>query len=252
LLHKRTGITLLTTQDLLETGIALFHRSCCQNFEFLLMTDSPETPVISQSVETSPKYSLWQMVLYALKLGSIGFGGPVALIGYMHRDLVEEKQWISEAEYSEGMTVAQVAPGPLAAQLAIYLGYVHYGVLGASLVGIAFVFPSFFMVLGLSWAYTLYGGLSWMQAVFYGVGACVMGIITLSSYKLTRKMVKGRLLWIIYIITVAVTVIKESEEVLLVLAAGILVWLVQSPPPWLRRTKTLSIGISPLLLLSQT
>ena len=215
------------------------------------MTDSSEPQVISNSDETAPKYSLWQMVLYALKLGLIGFGGPVALIGYMHRDLVEEKKWISEAEYSEGMTVAQVAPGPLAAQLAIYLGYVHYGVLGASLVGSAFVLPSFFMVIGLSWAYTLYGGLNWMQAVFYGVGACVIGIIALSSYKLTRKMVKGRLLWVIYLVTVAVTVIKESEEVLLILAAGILVWLVQSPPPWLRRTQTLSIGVSPLWLLAQ-
>lgn len=79
-------------------------------------------------------YALWQMVLYALKLGSIGFGGPIALVGYMHRDLVEDRKWISESEYSEGMTLAQVAPGPLAAQLAIYLGYVHYRLLGASLV----------------------------------------------------------------------------------------------------------------------
>jgi chromate transporter len=163
-----------------------------------------------------------------------------------------DKQWISETEYSEGMTLAQVAPGPLAAQLAIYLGYVHYGILGATLVGIAFVLPSFLMVLGLSWAYTRYGGLSWMQSVFYGVGACVIGIITLSSYKLTRKMVKGRLLWLIYLITVAVTVIKESEEVLLILAAGILVWLVRSPPQWLHRNRTLGIDVSLLLFLAQT
>lgn len=212
------------------------------------MTDSPETPVISSSGETAPKYSLWQMVLYALKLGSIGFGGPVALVGYMHRDLVEEKQWISEAQYNEGMMVAQVAPGPLAAQLAIYLGYVHYGILGASLVGIVFVLPSFLMVVGLGWAYTLYGGLNWMQAVFYGVGACVIGIIALSSYKLTRKLVKGRLLWIVFVITAAVTVIKEEEDVWLILGAGVLVWLVQSPPKWFGRNKTLSIGLNPLLV----
>lgn len=212
------------------------------------MTDSPKTPVISNSGETAPKYSLWQMVLYALKLGSIGFGGPVALVGYMHRDLVEEKQWISEAQYSEGMMVAQVAPGPLAAQLAIYLGYVHYGVLGATLVGIVFVLPSFLMVVGLGWAYTLYGGLNWMQALFYGVGACVIGIIALSSYKLTRKLVKGRLLWIIFVITAAVTVIKEEEDVWLILGAGVLVWLVQSPPKWFGRNKTLSIGLNPLLV----
>src|ERR687897_286401 len=105
----------------------------------------------------------------------------------MHRDLVEQRKWISEAEYKEGLTLAQLMPGPLAAQLAIYLGYVHYGVLGATLVGLAFVLPSFLMVLALGWAYVLYGGLSWMQAVFYGVGAAVIGIIALSAYKLTVR-----------------------------------------------------------------
>lgn len=212
------------------------------------MIDSSESQMTSNSEPSSPKYSLWQMVLYALKLGSIGFGGPIALVGYMHRDLVEEKQWISEAEYSEGMTVAQVAPGPLAAQLAIYLGYVHYGILGASLVGIVFVLPSFLIVVGLGWAYTLYGGLNWMQAVFYGVSACVIGIIALSSYKLTHKLVKGRLLWIIFVVTAAVTVIKEEEDVWLILGAGVLVWLLQAPPNWFSRGKTFSIGLNPLLV----
>src|SRR3954463_13702009 len=121
-----------------------------------------------------PPYSLAQITSYFLRLGSLGFGGPVALVGYMHRDLVEGRQWITESEYKEGLTLAQIMPGPLAAQLAIYLGYVHYGVLGATLAGVAFVVPSFFMVLALGWAYVLYGGLSWMQAVFYGVGACVI------------------------------------------------------------------------------
>src|SRR6185312_13645204 len=118
-------------------------------------------------------YTLRQLILYFMKLGTIGFGGPVALVGYMHRDLVEQRKWISEAEYKEGLTLAQLMPGPLAAQLAIYLGYVHYGVLGATLVGVAFVLPSFVMVLALGWAYVGYGGLPWMQAVFYGVGASV-------------------------------------------------------------------------------
>src|SRR5580765_4777161 len=131
-------------------------------------------------------YSLWQMTAYALRLGALGFGGPVALVGYMHRDLVERRGWISEADYKEGLTLAQLMPGPLAAQLAIYLGYVHYGVLGATLVGVAFVLPSFLMVVALGWAYATYGGLPWMQSVFYGVGASVIGIITISAYKLTR------------------------------------------------------------------
>src|SRR5436853_5406288 len=97
------------------------------------------------------------MVHYATKLGAIGFGGPVALVGYMHRDLVESRKWISESDYKEGLTLAQLMPGPLAAQLAIYLGYVHYGVLGATLGGVAFVLPSFLMVIALGAAYVAYG-----------------------------------------------------------------------------------------------
>src|ERR1700746_3127834 len=145
-----------------------------------------------------PRYTLWQLALYGLRLGTIGFGGPVALVGYMHRDLVERRQWITEADYKEGLTLAQLMPGPLAAQLAIYLGYVHYGVTGATLAGVAFVLPSFLMVLALGWAYMAYGGLTWMQAVFYGVGASVIGIIALSAYKLTTKSIgKDKLLWAI-------------------------------------------------------
>src|SRR4051812_22912820 len=138
-----------------------------------------------------PSYTLWQMVLYMLGLGALGFGGPVALVGYMHRDLVEGRKWIAEADYKEGLALAQLAPGPLAAQLGIYMGYVHYRILGATLAGLAFVMPSFLMVVALGWAYVRYGGLSWMQAVFYGVGAAVIGIIPMSAKKLTMKNIWG-------------------------------------------------------------
>ena len=132
-------------------------------------------------------YSITDLSFYFLKLGTIGFGGPPALVSYMHRDLVEEKKWISESDYKEGLALAQLAPGPLAAQLAIYIGYVDYKILGATLAGVAFIIPSFIMVLALSYAYVLYGGLSWMQAVFYGIGAAVIGIIAIGTYKLTKK-----------------------------------------------------------------
>ncbi len=182
-----------------------------------------------------PTYSLTQLTMYVLKLGAVGFGGPVALVGYMHRDLVEQRKWISEAEYKEGLTLAQLMPGPLAAQLAIYLGYVHYGILGATLVGVAFVVPSFLMVVALGRAYLAFGGLAWMQAVFYGVGACVIGIITNSAYKLTLKSLgKDRLLWLIYLVSIAATIITENESILLFLGAGFLVWLVRTPPRFLR------------------
>ncbi len=180
---------------------------------------------------TKPSYSLKQLVLYALKLGAVGFGGPVALVGYMFRDLVEKRKWISEPDYKEGLTLAQLAPGPLAAQLAIYLGYIDYHILGATLVGIAFVLPSFLMVVVLGWAYKVYGGLAWMQAVFYGVGASVIGIIAFSAYKLTVKTIgKKKLLWAIYLLLAAWTAMTESENIYLILAAGMIVWLVENPP----------------------
>ena len=129
-------------------------------------------------------------------LGTLGFGGPVALVGAMRRDLVEERGWLSDAEYREGLALAQMAPGPLAAQLAIYIGYVHGGALGAVVIGFAFVLPSLVMVLLLGWAYTVFGGLSWVQAVFYGVGAAVIGLIPNRGYGLVRKTLgTDRLLW---------------------------------------------------------
>ncbi|WP_066739599.1 chromate transporter [Cupriavidus sp. D384] len=194
--------------------------------------DTTPTDEVGQD---GPRYSLWQLVFYMLRLGTLGFGGPVALAGYMHRDLVERMQWITDADYKEGIALAQLAPGPMAAQLAIYLGYVHYRIAGATLVGIAFVLPSFLMVLALGWAYTRFGGLTWMQSVFYGVGAAVIGIITLSAYKLTNKSVgRDPLLWGIYLVLAAVTVITESEIAWLFVAAGVLAWFWRAPPKWLR------------------
>lgn len=195
-------------------------------------------------------YSLRQIVLYFLKLGTIGFGGPVALTGYMYRDLVENRGWISEADYKDGLALAQLAPGPLAAQLAIYLGYVHYRILGATFVGLAFVLPSFLMVVALGWAYTTFGGLAWMQAVFYAVGASVIGIIAFSAYKLTNKTVgKDKLLWGIYAVAAVTTVITETESVFLFLAAGVLYWLVKAPPRWLRNGAMKSLAPLPLFSL---
>src|SRR6478736_2850924 len=194
-----------------------------------MTADATAIPIPTQAA--APPYSLWQLTAYALGLGTWGFGGPVALVGYMHRDLDERRRWISESEYKEGLTLAQIMPGPLAAQLAIYLGYVHYGVTGATVVGIAFVLPSFLMVVALGAAYVAYGGLTWMQAVFYGVGAAVIGIIALSAYKLTTRSIgKDKLLWVIFAVAAAFTIATEAESVWVFLVAGVLVWLVRAPP----------------------
>ena len=205
-----------------------------------------------QLIKEKPNYSLVEVTKYFLKLGTWGFGGPVALVGYMQRDLVEQRGWLTEEEYKEGLALAQLAPGPLAAQLGIYIGFVHYGLLGATLTGLAFVLPSFIMVVLLGMAYQLYGGLAWMQAVFYGVGAAVIGIIAMSAYKLTIKSIskfelaaiKSKwLLWLFYIVGIVITVITEREEVLLFLGCGILYMLIKAPPHWIKRPSTLPAGI---------
>jgi chromate transporter len=200
------------------------------------------------TAEQTP-YSLKDLVLYFFKLGTIGFGGPVALAGYMHRDLVEDRKWVTEEEYKDGLALAQLAPGPLAAQLGIYLGYVHYKVIGATLAGLAFVLPSFVMVIALGIAYKLFGGLPWMQAIFYGVGAAVVGIITISSYKLTEKSIskinvnaiKQRwVLWLFFIVALIITVATEREEVLLFIAAGLLYMFLKAPPNWAKKSSVMN------------
>jgi chromate transporter len=198
---------------------------------------------MEQNLNPVPVYSLRQLTGYFFRLGYSGFGGPVALVGYMHRDLVEQKKWISEEDYKEGLALAQLAPGPLAAQLGIYIGFVHYRVLGATLAGLAFIIPSFLMVVGLGIAYKMYRGLPWMQAIFYGVGAAVIGIILLSSYKLTIKSVSKLkvkaiqhvwLLWIFYLMGLIITMLTQSEEVLLFIIAGLLYMLWKAPPKKLK------------------
>ncbi len=189
-------------------------------------------------------YKLSDLVIYFLKLGTWGFGGPVALVGYMHRDLVENKKWITEEEYKEGLALAQLAPGPLAAQLGIYIGFVHYRFIGATLAGLAFVLPSFIMVVILGMAYKLYSGLPWMLAVFYGVSAAVIGIIAISAYRLTLKSVgdfrvadfkEKWLLWIFYLIGIVITVYTQKENILLFAGCGMIYMIVKAPPEWLKK-----------------
>ncbi|WP_207429751.1 chromate transporter [Pedobacter sp. SYSU D00535] len=199
-------------------------------------------------MRTVTSYTLKELVLYFLKLGTWGFGGPVALVGYMQRDLVDTRKWLTEEEFKEGIALAQLAPGPLAAQLGIYIGFVHYRLLGATLAGLAFVLPSFIMVVLLGVIYKIYSGIPAMQAVFYGVGAAVIGIISMSAYKLTVKSIskfqlsalrQNWLLWLFYLLGAVLTVITQREEVLLFVATGLIYMLVKAPPTWLRKPAVL-------------
>jgi chromate transporter len=188
---------------------------------------------------------LRDLSLYFLKLGTIGFGGPIALIGYMHRDLVERRKWVSEDEYRDGLALAQLAPGPLAAQLATYLGWTRHGFAGASAVSVVFVLPSLLMVLLLSVAYVRFGGLPWMRGAFYGIGAAVIGLIATSSMRLARKTLgRHSLLWIIFAANAAYTAVTSHESLWVLLASGFIVLFTVARP-----TRS-AAGIAPLFLFS--
>jgi len=189
------------------------------------------TAISVEGGEAQPK--LREFLLYFLHLGALGFGGPIALAGHMQKDLVEERKWVSSQDYVEGLAFSQLSPGPLAAQLAMYLGWVRAGTLGATLTGAAFVLPSFLMVLVLAALYVHYGRLPWIQGVFYGIGAAVIAIITRSAYKLIRSTLKSDwLLWVLFTALAVTTAWKESEIVWLFLLCGLVSMSIKAPPRW--------------------
>jgi chromate transporter len=203
-------------------------------------------PESNTATHEPTKVSLAKFVGYFLRLGTIGFGGPIALAGHMQQDLVDERGWIRKEDYLEGLALAQLAPGPLAAQLAIYLGYIRAGVFGATAVGVAFVLPSFLMVLGLSAAYVRYGGLPWMQDMFYGIGAAVIGIITRSAFKLTKLTLgKDKLLWAIFAVLAVSTAWTSREIIWLFLLGGAVNLLVTAFPTRLPARSTVSLLFAP-------
>lgn len=198
-----------------------------------------EATEVSQS-PTEP-VSLSGLCRYFLRLGSLGFGGPIALVGYMQRDLVERRRWVTEDDFRQGLALAQLAPGPLAAQLAIYLGWVRGRVFGATLVGVAFILPSFVIVLLLSAFYLRYGGLGWMQGAFYGIGASVIAIIVRSVIKLVRlTLAKDPLLWILFVTSAVITGWSESEIIWVFLGSGVVSLFVKARPRF--RSATLASG----------
>jgi chromate transporter len=175
--------------------------------------------------------SLAQLLTYFLRLGTFGFGGPIALAGRMDRDLVEERGWVSRQDYIEGLAFSQLSPGPLAAQLAMYLGWVRAGRLGAALVAVAFIAPSFLMAVAVAAAYIRYQRLLWIQDVFYGVGAAVIAIIAQSAYRLSRKTIgKDLFLWFLFAAVAVTTVWTGSEIVWLFIFCGIVSVVLKHPP----------------------
>ena len=215
------------------------------------MASSPtvERAIDQPATEGLTSCTLRELLLYFVRLGTTGFGGPIALVGYMQRDLVEKRRWISKRDYVEGLALAQLAPGPLAAQLAIYLGWVRGGVTGATLVGVTFVLPSFVMVLAISALYLRYGGLAWMQGAFYGIGAAVIAIIARSAYKLVRMtLAQDRLLWVLFAVSALVTASTESELVWVFILCGVVALTVKM---WERVPRPrATLGLVPLWLVT--
>src|SRR4030095_12192983 len=190
---------------------------------------------------TTPRASLIDLVRYFLYLGTLGFGGPVALVGFMHRDLVERRRWVDEDEFRLGVALSPIMPGPLAAQLAIALGYFQRGVLGATAVGLAFILPSFLMVLGISITYKRFGGLWWMQALFYGIGAAVIAIIAIAAFKLARSTNKrDPLLWAVFGALAIATMWAEAELAELFVIAGLITLFARARPT---RAQALTAGL---------
>jgi chromate transporter len=190
--------------------------------------------------------SLSRLVAYFLRLGTVGFGGPIALVGYMQRDLVEDRHWVSNEDYLEGLAFSQLSPGPLAAQLANYLGWVHSGTLGATLAGIAFVLPSLLMVLAMAATYVHFGQLAWIQGMFYGIGAAVSAIIVRSAWRLIQKTLgKDYLLWTVFAILAITTVWTESEMLSLFVLSGLVAMLIKAPPR-VQGIRSQSLALAPV------
>jgi chromate transporter len=206
--------------------------------------------VTDLDVHASRAPSLAAFVGYFLRLGTVGFGGPIALAGAMQRDLVEDRGWVSKDEYVKGLALAQLAPGPLAAQLAIYLGWAKAGLFGATLVAIAFVLPSFLMVIAISVAYVRFGGLAWMQSAFYGIGAAVIAIILRSAYKLVRLTLgRDRLLWAIFVANAIATAMLEAEVISLIVGCGVATLAVQL---WKSRNSVAFSIVPPIALVASS
>jgi chromate transporter len=202
--------------------------------------DQPTPPSQPQqpAYQRQPDRRLRRVLSYFLGLGTWGFGGPIATVGYMQRDLVQRRRWLGRQDFLDGVALGQTMPGPLAAQVAMWVGFLSRGALGALAVAAAFITPSFLAVLAVAVVYVHYQGLSVVQALFYGVAPAAMAIIALAVVKLARLTNRtDRRLWAITLVIGLITTITGAEIALLFIAAGLLMVALDAPPrplAWLR------------------
>lgn len=183
-------------------------------------------------------------VRYFLGLGTWGFGGPIATVGYMQRDLVERRRWLDRQDFLDGVALGQTMPGPLAAQVVMWVGYLRNGPLGALATALVFILPSFVLVLAVAVVYVQYQGLAVVQAIFYGVAPAVMAIIAVAAVKLARLTNQRDVrLWAVSAVILAVTALTGAEIALLFIAAGLVMVLWDAPPRWLGRLRRQSTSM---------
>jgi chromate transporter len=183
---------------------------------------------------------LWNIFCYFLRLGCLGFGGPVALVGYMEKDLVESKKWLTDEEFSQGVALAAMLPGPLAAQVAMWIGYLRKGFWGCTVASVGLIGPPFLIVLAISVIYVHFEKAFWIRALFYGIGPAVAALITESCYRLAKRYIPDWKMILLALACLIVTVIVHAELVLLFIMGGVVGVLIYGQPIWPR--------ISPLLL----
>src|SRR5213078_4173735 len=171
--------------------------------------------------KTTQRVPIRELVKYYLRLGLLGFGGPVALVGQMERELVQERRWLTKDEMREGIAVCQSLPGPLAIQVGIWISYIRGGFWGAWAGGWAFILPNFIIVAALGAFYVHFGGLPWVTAIFYGVSPAVIALILHSCYRLTKLGMKDWLEWALAAAAFVITVAVRAEVALVFIACGI-------------------------------
>ena len=205
----------------------------------------PDQRVPAEPSEPIADTTFRQFLLYFLGLGTWGFGGPIATVGYMQRDLVEQRHWMSKQELLDGIALGQTMPGPLAAQVAMWVGYLKRGAIGALGTAAAFIAPSFLLVLGIGYLYVRYQGLPIVPSLFYGISPAVIAIIVLAAWKLARLTdARDSRLWIISAAVGVATAVTGTEVALLVIGGGLVILVWDAPPTWrLGKRASSALGI---------
>jgi chromate transporter len=198
----------------------------------------------------SPAYpvGLGPLVRYFVGLGTWGFGGPIATVGYMQRDLVERRRWMTAQDFLDGVALGQTMPGPLAAQVVMWVGYLRAGAAGALATALPFILPSLTIVVTVAFFYVRYEGLEIVQALFYGIAPAVMAVIGVAAVNLARLTDRHDVrLWSISAVTLAVTALTGTEIALLFVAAGLIMMIWEAPPSRWRSDSSTMLAAWPLL-----